>query len=101
MAENGSKSVTFPATNVAGEAKLKRLLDTIGEYMGAKIAIESVVVIQASFPSDRPDIESICKRLAGIKTGLRPMVQTQAQIETKKEKAPAPPIPPTSPREEV
>lgn len=71
MAENGKKSIAFPATNVAGEAKLKRLLETIADYMGTKVTVESVIVMQASFPSDRPDFEAILKRLAGNKTGLQ------------------------------
>jgi hypothetical protein len=86
MAENGTKSVTFPATNVAGEAKLKRLVETIADYMGAKVSIETVMVIRAQFPSDRPDIEAIFKRLAGNKTGL---VSEKPEV-TKKDKTPAP-----------
>jgi hypothetical protein len=70
MAENGTKSIVFPAVNVAGEAKLKRLVETIADYMGVRVTIETVMVLQAKYPSDRPDIESIFKRLAGSKTGL-------------------------------
>ncbi len=95
MTENGTKSIVFPATSVAGEAKLKRLLDTIGEYMGAKIGVESVIVMQANIPSDRPDIEAICKRLAGSKIGLNQVGRTKSPEDTKKEKVSDPLIPPT------
>ena len=95
MSENGTKSIIFPATNVAGEAKLKRLLDTIGEYMGAKIGVGSVIVMQANIPSDRPDIEAICKRLAGSKTGLNLVGRSSAPEDTKKEKSTVPPTPPS------
>ena len=85
MIENGTKSIVFPATNAAGEAKLKRLVETIADYMGAKVEIGSVIVMQASYPSDRPDLEAIFKRLAGSKTGLR----IAAPETTKKEETPA------------
>jgi len=69
------KEVVFPAMNPAAEAKLKRLLENIGEYMGAELTPETVVVLSVNLPDDRPDVEAIVKRLAGNKTGL---VQTKA-----------------------
>ncbi|OGC95330.1 MAG: hypothetical protein A2W25_05280 [candidate division Zixibacteria bacterium RBG_16_53_22] len=96
MAENGMNSITFPATNAAGEAKLKRLIETISDYMGSKVEIESVIVLQASYPHDRPDIEAIFKRLAGNKVGLVRAGQTKESSETKKEK-PTDPISPAAP----
>ena len=89
MAENNVKSVTFPATNVTGEAKLKRLVETIADYMGAKVTIETVMVLQAKFPNDRPDIEAIFKRLAGSKTGLNQVGRSVGPEETKKQTAEA------------
>jgi hypothetical protein len=89
MAENGTKSIVFPATNVAGEAKLKRLVETIADYMGVKVTIETVMVMQANFPNDRPDIEAIYKRLAGSKTGLNMVGRTVAPETTKKEEVQA------------
>jgi len=64
------KSVLFPPMNPAQEAKVKRLLDSISEYMGSPITVESVISMKASYPDDRPDIEAILKRLIGNKTGL-------------------------------
>lgn len=89
MAENGIKSIIFPAVNVAGEAKLKRLVETIADYMGAKVTIETVMVLQASFPEDRPDIEQIFKRLGGNKTGLIQVGRTEGIVNKKKEAEPA------------
>lgn len=91
MIENGKKSIVFPATNVAGEAKLKRLLDTIADYMGTKVTVESVIVMQVSFPSDRPDVEAIFKRLAGSKTGLNQVGRTIAPEATKNSATPSEP----------
>ena len=89
MAENSTKSVVFPATKIAGEAKLKRLVETIADYMGAKVTVETVIVLQANFPNDRPDVETIFKRLAGSKTGLNQVGRTVAPGTTKKEETPA------------
>ena len=64
------KSVLFPPMNPAQEAKVKRLLDLISDYMGSPITVESVISMKADYPDDRPDIEAILKRLIGNKTGL-------------------------------
>lgn len=90
MAENNVKSIVFPAKNVEGEAKLKRLCETIADYMGAKVTFETVMVLQVNFPKDRPDIETIMKRLAGIKTGLN---QVGRIMDTKPKAPPIPEIP--------
>jgi len=86
MSENGTKSINFPATNAAGEAKLKRLVETIAEYMGGKVTIETVIVLQANYPNDRPDIEAVLKRLSGIKTGLRMTIKENSSVEQTVEK---------------
>jgi len=65
------KSILLPPMNPSQEAKAKRLLDMIGEYMGSNITVESVISMKANFPDDRPDIEAILKRLAGNKTGFQ------------------------------
>jgi hypothetical protein len=85
MAENGTKSITFPATNAAGEAKLKRLIETIADYMGAKVTLEIVMVMEANYPSDRSDIEAIFKRLAGNKTGFRTVAPKEKNMSTQVE----------------
>ena len=84
MSEN-LKSMVFPAMDTAGEAKLKRLCETIADYMGAKVSFETVIVMKASFPADRTDIESVFKRLAGNKIGLNQIGRTVAPLDTKKE----------------
>ena len=79
------KSITFPSMTTVEETKLKRLVETIGEYMGAKITTETVIVMRANFPDDRPDIEQIFKRLAGNKTGLvKPSQNQSAEPEIEK-----------------
>jgi hypothetical protein len=83
------KTITFPAVDVAGEAKLKRLVETIADYMGSRVKIETVMVLQASFPDDRADIQSIFNRLKGSKTGLNQVGRVGAPEKTKKEEAKA------------
>jgi len=81
------KSVVFPAMDAAGEAKLKRLVETIADYMGAKVSVETVIVMKANYPDDRPDIEQIFKRLAGNKTGLTAHNLNQGKQSPPKEPA--------------
>lgn len=53
------KSIVFPAMDIPAEAKLKRTLDTIKEYMGFEFKIETMTVMKVCFPSDRQDVEII------------------------------------------
>jgi hypothetical protein len=81
------KSVVFPAMDVAAEAKLKRLVETIADYMGAKVSVETVIVMKANYPDNRADIEQIFKRLAGNKTGLTAHNLNQGKQSPPKEPA--------------
>lgn len=51
--------ITFPAMDVPAEAKLKRMLDNIKEYMGFEIKIETMTVMRVSYPDNREDAEII------------------------------------------
>jgi len=85
MTENNIKSVVFPAMNVAGEAKLKGLVEKIADYMGVgAIQFETVIVMKVNIPESRPDFETIVKRLAGSKVGLNQVGRTVAPETTKK-----------------
>ena len=81
------KSTVFPSMNTAAEAKLKRLVETIADYMVAEVSIETVIVMKVNYPDDRPDIAVIMKRLAGDKTGLGQVGRIVGPELTKKQPA--------------
>lgn len=81
MSEN-TKEVIFPATDAAGEAKLKGLIDKIADYMDVKIDYKTKVVMAVNYPADCIGMDAILKRLAGNKTGLRQNSQ-KTTAETK------------------
>jgi len=64
------KYLVLPPMNPAQEAKTKRLIDMISEFMGSDISFETVISMKVNYPDDRKDVEAILKRLAGNKTGL-------------------------------
>lgn len=45
--------------DIPAETKLKRTLDTIREYMGFEIKIETMTVMRVSYPEDRKDAETV------------------------------------------
>ena len=53
------KTITFPAMDIPSEAKIKRLIDTMKEYMDIEIKIETVTVMKIKFPEDRVDAETV------------------------------------------
>jgi pantothenate kinase type III len=68
MNEIETKSIVFPATDAAGEAKLKALLEKIADYMGVDgIRFDTVIVMSVVIPSDRQDFISLVKRIASSK----------------------------------
>ena len=62
--------ILLPPMNAQQEAKTKRLMDLIGEYMGDEVKCESVISMRIVWPDDRPDMGMIFKKLAGNKKGL-------------------------------
>ena len=76
-----TKSIIFPPVDTTTEIKLRRLLETIEEYMDTEITIDFVIkgnamMMKVSFPVDRCDIEEIIQAIAdctekdmGIKKG--------------------------------
>ena len=82
------KKIEFPALNAESEVKLKRLLTTIGEYMGDEIKTENMIVLVCSVPDDREDMRSVMKR---ISDGMRkPPRSTKMPVKP-------PPPPPSKP----
>lgn len=53
------KQISFPAMDIPAEAKLKRMLENISEYMNFPIEIKTMTVMVIVFPSDRQDAEII------------------------------------------
>ena len=62
--------ILLPPMNVQQEAKTKRLVDLIGEYMGDPVKCESVISMRIIWPDDRVDMGLIFKKLAGNKKGV-------------------------------
>jgi len=62
--------ILLPPMNVQQEAKTKRLVDLIGEYMGDEVKCESVISMRIIWPDDRVDMGLIFKKLAGNKKGV-------------------------------
>lgn len=57
-------TITFPATNAEGEAKLKRLIETLSAFMRVETKIETVIVLQATVPPDRMDMALVLSKIA-------------------------------------
>lgn len=57
------KKITLPPMSVEQEAKVKRLFETIGEYMGCDIQLDSAVILEASIPDERKDVLIVAQKL--------------------------------------
>src|SRR4030042_19825 len=62
--------ILLPPMNIQQEAKTKRLVELIGEYMGDPVKCESVISMRIIWPDDRVDMGLIFKKLAGNKKGV-------------------------------
>lgn len=58
------KTITFPSTDPAGEAKLKRFLDTLSEFMDVEVVTKSVIQIGVDVPDERQDVITVLQRLS-------------------------------------
>lgn len=56
-------SIVFPAMTTASEAKVKRLIDSMNEYMGADISYETCIVMRVNFPDERKDVECVVQAI--------------------------------------
>lgn len=56
-------SIVFPAMDTVSEAKVKRLINSINEYMGADITIESCIVMKVIFADERKDVECLIQAI--------------------------------------
>jgi len=53
------KTIVFPAMDISSEAKLKRFIETMKEFMGIEVKLETATVIKVIFPEDRTDAETV------------------------------------------
>lgn len=60
---NIKDKIIFPAMNVEDEAKLKRLLQTIGDFMGATLVPQLETIITVKIPADRDDIYIVLNKI--------------------------------------
>jgi len=73
------KTITFPHTDPAGEAKLKRFLETLSDFMNVSVSTKSVIVLAVEVPEDRPDVITVIDRIGhdlGISNPVRWIVRT-------------------------
>jgi hypothetical protein len=64
-----TKSIIFPPVDTETELKLRRLLETIEDYMDCEVIIDFTVIhnamlMKVSFAEDRCDIEDIIQAIA-------------------------------------
>ena len=45
--------------DIPSEVKLKRVIETIKEYMGVEVKLETATVMKVTFPDDRADAETV------------------------------------------
>lgn len=68
---NIKDKVVFPAVNVEKEAKLKRLLQSVGEFMGVTLEPQLETIITVKIPAGRADIYIVLNRIMkALETGL-------------------------------
>ena len=61
---DGVSKVIFPPTDAAMEAKIKRLCDTMAEFMETEITVKTQIVIVAEVPAGQKAAISVLRRIA-------------------------------------
>ena len=68
---NIKDKVVFPSMNVEKEAKLKKLLQSVGDFMGATLEMQLETIITVKIPAGRADIYMVLNRIMKcLETGL-------------------------------
>jgi hypothetical protein len=63
MSKN-TKTITFPPANADEEAKIRRFLKTVGEFMGVDLEPQLVTIVGVEVPMDRPDVITVLNKAA-------------------------------------
>lgn len=58
------KTIPFQPIDAAGEAKLKRILELLSEFMHCDVECKTMIVLTANIPEDRNDVITIVQRIA-------------------------------------
>jgi methyl coenzyme M reductase subunit C-like uncharacterized protein (methanogenesis marker protein 7) len=68
---NIKDKIVFPPMNVEKEAKLKKLLQSVGDFMGATLEMQLETIVTVKIPDNRVDIYVILNRIMNaLKSGL-------------------------------
>jgi predicted fused transcriptional regulator/phosphomethylpyrimidine kinase len=79
-----TKIIVFPAMDTVEEAKIKRLSETMAEFMVAKIEVKSVVMLAVEVEDDRPDVAAVFGRLVAAKKNAAAQKDGKPKAETPK-----------------
>jgi len=68
---NIKDKIVFPPMNVEKEAKLKKLLQSVGDFMGATLEMQLETIVTVKIPDNRVDIYVVLNRVMNaLKSGL-------------------------------
>ena len=62
-----SKIIVFPPMMTEEEAKIKRLSETMAQFMEAEIQVKSVMMLAVEIEDDRPDVAAVFGRLVSAR----------------------------------
>jgi hypothetical protein len=61
------KAIQFPSLPDEEAVKVKKMLDTMGEFMGVEFKVSEVRALNIEFDADRSDVAQILSRIASAK----------------------------------
>ena len=61
---DGLTTIVFPPVNTAMEAKIKRLCDTMSDFMDCEIKIKTAIVIVAELPLEQKAAATVLRKIA-------------------------------------
>ena len=62
--------ITMPPSTIEREAKVKKLIETMADFMGvggSEVTFESVTISQVELPDEAKDLAMMVRKLAGSK----------------------------------
>jgi methyl coenzyme M reductase subunit C-like uncharacterized protein (methanogenesis marker protein 7) len=67
---NIKDKIVFPPMNIEKEAKLKKLLQSVGDFMGATLEMQLETIVTVKIPDNRVDIYVVLNRVMNaLKSG--------------------------------
>ena len=69
--DTGIKRIEFPPMDAVEQAKLKRFLETTGEFMGSDFETELMTVVVCKVDVDRKDVINVLSRVQAAQIKIR------------------------------